>query len=933
MTPAEQKAAAKAFVARWQAAEGNEDREARSYWIELLQDVLGIPNATRVLDFERRVKGRKIDAFYEDMGVLVESKSRKPGILDEARDNGKYGFETPYRQAKWYHDNMPHSAAPRWILLMDFDHIRIHDLDNEDPENDYIEIALEELPEQYHLLGMFSDHRASKLVKEKELSIQAAEIVGRLYDAFSGQYLNLDTDAHEQRSLNVLIVRLVFLLFAEDAGLLHERQAFCNYMKRFNSAQSRQALIDLFKVLDTPRNERDPYADPELLKFPYVNGSLFADEDITIPQFTEQVRVDLLLNAAQEFNWAGISASIFGAAFESTLNPETRRSGGMHYTAPENLARLLNPLMLDDLRQELVDIEGIDVEKKRRIALRRFQDKLASIKVVDMSCGSGNFLTWCYTELRKLENRVIESLQGDQISIGWSNDAANPIKVSINQFYGIEVNDFAVSVAKTALWIAESQMMEATQEIVYACDFDFLPLTTNTNIHCADALEMDWNEVLPASECSYIVGNPPWIGARMQTKEAKAQVVKVFDGAKNAGNVDLAAAWYMKAAKYIQGTNIRCALVSTNSLNQGEQVANVWKPIFDLGIHFDFAHDTFRWTNEASDQAHVFCSIIGFSQAPNPKPVTLYHHETPDSIEVERIVSRLNPYLLDAPDVFVWNRSTPLCDVPRIGIGNKPIDGGNYLFESHEKDAFIAAEPGAAKFFKRWMGSVEFIRGKERWVLWLGDATEEELMGLPLCRERVEAVRDFRLASKSAPTRKIADKPRRFHVENMPSGHSVVIPEVSSERREYVPMGFVGPEVMCSNLVRLIPNATLYHFGVLTSRAHNAWMRTVCGRMKSDYRYSGGIVYNNFPWPDPSDAQKAAVERCAQLVLDERDKWPDKSLADLYDPDKMPEGLRSAHELLDAAVEAAYDVDFHGDEERIVAHLFGLYSDAAGSEE
>lgn len=933
MTPAEQKRAAKNFVARWESLPCVEEEHSRSFWIELLQDVLGVQNATHALEFERKVKGRKIDVFYEDMGILIEMKGRGISLDEVTVRSKKAGPETPYQQAKWYADNLPNSIRPRWIITCNFDEFRIYDMEAADDQ--YVSLALEELPEQVHLLSFFSDRRNSRLVKEKELSVKAGELVGKLYAQLSQQYRNIETDAHEQRSLNVLIVRLVFLLYAEDSGLLHEKDALLNYLKRFPADQMRQAVIDLFAVLDAPADARDPYLPEYLLAFPYVNGGLFGDDDIVVPQFTDQIRLDLLLEASQSFDWSHISPTIFGAAFESTLNPATRRAGGMHYTSIENIHKVIDPLFLDDLRAELSAIESDGVERNRKVRLRAFQRKLASINVFDPACGSGNFLTESYLSLRKLENRVLEDLQGDQMSIGFDGESS-PIQVSINQFFGIEINDFAVSVAKTALWIAEEQMMEATQEILLQ-PFDFLPLKSNDNIHEGNALRMDWKEVLPAEKCSYIIGNPPFLGARNQTKEQKAELMDVFGGAKNSGNVDYVAGWYMKAAEYMGDYPIRCAFVSTNSICQGEQVANVWRPLWDLGIRIDFAHDTFRWVNEANGQAHVFVIIVGFSKLGGGK--RLFHHAGPDAPAIELRTGNINAYLSDAPDAFVQNLSKSLCRVPKIGIGSQPIDNGNYLFKPDELEAFLKEEPGAVDFIHPWLGSEEFIKGKKRFALWLGEATPAQLDSLPKCRERTASVREYRLASKRAQTRKAADSPEHFGTEIIAKGPSVLVPKVSSERRRYVPLGFVEPPTLCSDLVFLIPDATLYHFSVLHSQFHNAWMRTVCGRLKSDYRYSGGVVYNTFPWPGatrenlavpvdrlvPPEAREH-IESCAQAVLDARAAHAEATLADLYDPDKMPSDLLAAHKVLDAAVEAAYGVDFNGDEEKIVAHLFKLYA-------
>lgn len=619
--------------------------------------------------------------------------------------------------------------------------------------------------------------------------------------------------------------------------------------------------------------------------------------------------------------------------FEGTLNPETRHAGGMHYTSVENIERCLRPLFLDELWDELHEAEGEKTAAKRKQALARLHDKVASITIGDPACGSGNFLTEAYRQLRTIENRIIEDELSEetgnagQTSLVVAQDS--PVRVSLDQLYGIEINDFAVSVAKTALWITEEQMLRKTQEIYVGYDFDFLPLRSLSNLHEGNALKTDWSEVFP-DDLTYLVGNPPFLGARNQSKEQKAELLEVFDGAKNAGNIDYCGAWYMKAARFTQGKRTRCALVSTNSICQGEQVANLWKPLHDLGIHIDFAHNTFRWDNEAADKAHVFCVIVGFSRESGTK--TLFYHATPDSDEEQIPTARINAYLKDAPDVFIYSRSKPICDVPEMGIGNKPIDGGFYLFTDEEKDDFLKKEPKAEGFFHPWLGSKEFIHGYHRWCLWLGEATFSDLKQLPECRKRVEQVREYRLASKSAGTRKIADKPTRFHVENMPEGSSIIIPEVSSSRRKRVPMGFVVPEIFCSNKVRLIPNASLYHYGILQSQFHNAWVRIVTGRLKDDYQYSANIDYNNFVWPEPTESQREEVERCAQAVLDARDAQEGATLADMYDPKNetfFPE-LMTAHKALDAAVEAAYGVDFGGDEEKIAAHLFNLYAKKVG---
>ena len=920
---------AKGFVERWRAildavpeGKNNEQQDTAKFWQDLLVNVLGVPSNSMAtfVDFERKVRGRRIDVFVSDHHFLCEQKSVGIDLDKPEPRNG--GLETPYQQATWYAQHLPYSERPRWLMTCNFETFRLYDLDDERPEDGVQEFTLEELPNHLYLLSFLTSNESSRLHKEQMLSIEAGARVSRLYDALSKQYHHIDTDKEEQRSLNVLITRIIFLLYAEDADLLQSHFAFGDFCKG-DPSKLRRKLVTLFETIDTPYEERDEYADDDVAAFPYVNGGLFSDQSIVIPQMTEEI-ADAIEDASRGFDWREISGVIFGGVFEGTLNPETRHAGGMHYTSVENIERCLRPLFLDELWAELHAAEGERSGAKRQQMLEALHDKISKITVGDPACGSGNFLTEAYRQLRTIENRIIEDEHGDQTALFGVLD--NPIRVSLDQFYGIEINDFAVSVAKTALWITEEQMLRKTQEILPGYQFDFLPLRNLGNLREGNALTTDWAEVFPA-DLTYLVGNPPFLGARNQSKEQKADLLAVFDGAKNAGNIDFCGAWYMKAARFTQGKHTRCALVSTNSICQGEQVANLWKPLHDMGIHIDFAHNTFRWDNEAMDKAHVFCVIVGFSREVSEK--RLYIHETPDAPEILKLPGNINAYLVDAPDAFIWNRNKPLCDVPTIRIGNKPIDGGFYLFSDAEKDDFLKVEPGAGRYFHPWIGSREFLHGERRWCLWLGDASFSDLKDLPRCRERIESVRSYRLASKSAPTRRLADKPTRFHVENMPEGNSIVIPEVSSEHRRYIPMGFIGPETMCSNLVKLIPNADLYHFGILQSQFHNAWMRTVCGRLKSDYRYSGGVVYNNFVWPEPSDSQREEVERCARAVLDARAAQEGATLADMYDPDNetfFPELMR-AHRELDASVEACYGVDFDGDERLITAHLFRLYAE------
>ncbi len=915
MTDAQQRAAAKQFAADWQGR-GDEKQETQGFWLALLQKVFAVAEPEKFIAFELPVKLSHtsfIDGYIEQTRVLIEQKGREIDLRKGYKQSDG-SLLTPFGQARRYAGYLPFSQVPRWIVVCNFEAFEIHDMNrpNDEPET----IALADLEKEYHRLQFLVDTGDSNIKKEMEISLQAGELVGALYDALLKQYKD-PNDPETLKSLNMLCVRLVFCLYAEDAGIFGGRNKFHDYLRSFPAQDVRRALIDLFLVLDTRPEARDPYMDERLAAFPYVNGGLFADEKIIIPRFDETI-VDLLLHkASEDFDWSAISPTIFGAVFESTLNPETRRAGGMHYTSIENIHKVIDPLFLDALRQELAEIKEIAVDRAREKRLREFQTKLSRLAFLDPACGSGNFLTETYISLRRLENEVLGLLSYGQVTM--ADETSSPIQVSIGQFYGIEINDFAVTVAKTALWIAESQMLKETEDVVHM-SLDFLPLKSYANIAEGNALRMDWAAVVPKEKLNYIMGNPPFVGARMMSAVQKDDLNDVFPGWKNAGNLDYVSCWYKKAADLMDGAAIRAALVSTNSVSQGESVANLWKPLFAMGVHIDFACRTFRWDSEAKSKAHVHCVIIGFSTAPNAAPKLLFTGDRPQTVQ------NINGYLLDADNVFVEIRSKPLCDVPEIGIGNKPIDGGFYLFTEEEKNEFLKKEPAAEKWFKQWYGSQEFINRCPRWCLWLGDCPPDELRKMPECIKRIQAVHDFRLASKSAGTVKLADTPTRFHVTNMPKSTYVVVPEVSSERRRYVPMGFMTPDILCSNLVKIIPDATLYHLGVLTSNVHMAWMRAVCGRLKSDYRYSANLVYNNFPWPSPTEPQKAAIEKTAQAILDARALYPDASLADLYDELTMPPELRKAHQANDRAVMSAYGFDIKTTTETsCVAELMKIY--------
>ena len=919
MNDVEQRKVAKEFVARW-TNHGDEKKDTQTFWSELLTEVLGIEHISEVIEFEKPVQLKHqsfIDAYIEKTHVLIEQKSLGKR-MDQALKQSDGEILTPFQQAKRYANELPYSLRPRWIVTCNFSSFYIYDMDQAFGEPKII--LLEELPTEYYRLKFLVDNGNKNIEKEMQVSMEAGELVGKLYDAFLKEYKD-STSEESLRSLNKLCVRLVFCLYAEDAGIFGEHNMFHDYLKRFEVRDLRRALIDLFQVLDQKQEERDPYLDPSLNAFPYVNGGLFADEHIEIPNFTEEIRNLLLQKASAEFDWSKISPTIFGAVFESTLNPETRRSGGMHYTSIENIHKVINPLFLDELKNEFTTLQNITKPKIRKEKLLNFQQKLASLKFLDPACGSGNFLTGTYISLRRLENEALTIITNGEMILG---EIYDPIQVKINQFYGIEINDFAVSVAKTALWIAESQMMKETEDIVHK-PLNFLPLKTYTNIHEGNALRMEWENVVPKNELNYIMGNPPFVGARMMDSFQKSDLLKIFDSLKNAGNLDYVSCWYKKACDMMQGTNIRTALVSTNSITQGEQVAILWKPLFEHGLHIDFAHRTFRWDSEAKIKAHVHCVIIGFSFLKTINPKIIFDGTT------QTQATNINGYLLDAVDAFIESRKKPVSDIPSIGIGNKPIDGGNYLFTYNEMIEFINIEPHSKNLFHSWYGSEEFLYQKPRYCLWLGNCTPAELRKMPHCLERVKNVQVLRLQSKSKVTQKLAENPTHFHVENMPNSDFIIVPKVSSEKRKYIPMGFMNPSSFASDLVFIIPNATLYHFGVLESNVHMAWMRAVAGRLKSDYRYSKDIVYNNFPWPTPSEAQKAKIEKTAQAILDARKLYPDSSLADLYDELTMPKELRAAHRANDRAVMEAYGFDVKTmTEATCVAELMKMYQRLVG---
>ena len=915
-----QKQAAKQFVKDW-SGKGYEKGETQRFWIDLLHTVFGIDNPTKMMEFELPVKtitkekgADFIDAYIHSTKVLIEQKGSHVDLSAKARQSDSAEL-TPYQQARRYAAGLPVSMTPRWIVACNFTTFEVHDMERPNDAPEIIRLA--DLEKEYTRLSFLVDDTNVHLKKELEVSIKAGEIVGVLYDKILAQYLNPESEA-SQKALNKLCVRLVFCLYAEDAGIFGTKDMFHDYMSQFSAAEFREKLIKLFRILDQKPEERDPYEDEKLLAFPYVNGGMFAG-DIEIPRINEEIRDLILQRASDDFDWSLISPTIFGAVFESTLNPETRRAGGMHYTSIENIHKVIDPLFLDDLKAEMADIKATSVAKTRKDRAYAFQDKISGLKFFDPACGSGNFLTESYTSLRRLENEALRIIYGGDRVIG---EMADPIKVSINQFYGIEINDFACSVAQTALWIAESQMMQETDEIV-GFSLDPLPLKTYTNIHEGNALRMDWNEVVPASELNYIMGNPPFIGASMMTAEQKNEAVAIFGKGSRVNSIDYVGAWYYKAASMIQGTTIRVAFVSTNSITQGEQVAPFWTPLLDkYHVHIDFAYRTFIWNSEASDKAHVHCVIIGFSTCHSERKRRIY-----DGNQVQ-VASNINPYLIDAPDVIIGTRSKPICDVPTISYGNKPSDGGNLILSEEERKRLLSDDPEMEPYMRRYVGARDFINSDEvRYCLWLKGVSPAAYRKNTEVMRRLQAVKEMRLKSTAAPTRALAERPYLFFSTPQTENPYLCIPEVSSGRRKYIPVGFMPNSIIAANTVVIVPDATIYHFGVIDSIVHMAWMRVVCGRLKSDYRYAGSVVYNNFPWPQVTEAQRTKIEQSAQGILDARALYPDSSFADLYDDLTMPYELQKAHRYNDAAVLEAYGFPKDATESDIVARLFKMYQE------
>lgn len=921
MNHTEQKQAAKKFATFWQKyKEGqNEIQITQKFWLNLLRTVYGVENVEEFIDFEAKVrvdgKSKRIDGLIPSTKVLIEQKKR--GIALDHKINQSDNLElTPYEQAKRYADHLPNKSRPNWIVTCNFDEFHIHDLNSENPER-YETVRLEDLPNEYHRMKFLQDISSTHIYKEIEVSRKAGKLIGDIYTELEKQYGG-HMDDRQKHELNVLCVRLVFCLYAEDAGIFDKNQ-FGDYLRDFPTEMLHYKLKDLFIALGSS-NREGLFIDPKAKKFKYVNGGLFSDTTLNVPPITPEVKDLLIGEASDKLDWGGISPTIFGALFESTLNPQTRHDGGMHYTSIENIHKVIDPLFLDDLKDELEDILCTGTAKQRRRKLVDYQEKLAKVNCLDPACGSGNFLTETYLSLRWLENRALKEIYRDGPLMG---GLLNPIRVNISQFYGIEINDFAVSVAKTAMWIAEYQMREETGEIVKLED-DFLPLKSYANIHQGNALRTDWQQIVKPEDLAYIIGNPPFLGYANQNTAQKEDLLSVFvdekgKSYKNTGKIDYVAGWYMKSALMMQANpKVRAALVSTNSITQGEQVANIWKPLVErFGLHIDFAWRTFRWDSESTGKAHVHCVIIGFSIGEWKRKPIIFDGES--LIEAKHI----NGYLIDMENIWIESNKKQISGAQKMCKGSQPT--GNLFVTPEERNELIVNYPDVLPFVRKFLGATEFINGQERYCLWLKEANPSVVRKCPIIQKRIEEVRNERLKSAKASTRKWAESPTLFTEDRQPDADYILVPRHSSEKRVYLPMGFISKDVICGDANLLIPNATTYDFGILTSILHMAWMRVVCGRIKSDYRYSADIVYNNFPWPESTEEQKQKISDFAQRVLDARASHPDWSLADLYHPDFMPQDLRRAHKELDKAVLKLYGLKSDIDEMDIVRHLLGLY--------
>lgn len=916
----------KRFSDDW-SQRGYEKGETQPFWLAFLQKVLNVADPDKIIQFEKPVKIsdqiKYIDGYISRTKILIEQKSIGVDLFKaEIQSDGSQ--LTTFQQAKRYADNLPYSERPRWIIISNFKEFYIYDLVDMnsleyllDTKKIYqpMHFFLYELRFFYPKLKFIVDPNITDVKPEVKTSIDAAFIIKTIYSAFEKNYQRSNTPNYKN-FLDKLCTRLVFCFYAAYAQIF-DRISFFNYLKKFNDTQKRlDSLQNVFDVLDTPENQRNNF-DDDIKSFPHVNGGLFKDK-IPLPNSNifdgDPVDAIFTANNPEKLDWRKISPPIFGSMFESILNNQTRRAGGMHYTSIENIHKVIDPLFLDDLHNDFINAKNKRI-KNRPQALLDLQNKISNLIFLDPACGSCNFLTETFLCLRRLENKILDELRALNVVL-----PDNPVKVSIEQFFGIEINSFAVAVAQTALWIAENQMLQETNG-KFAMNISEFPIKKYGRIICANALQLDWNIFAP--NVNYIIGNPPFVGFTYQNPEQKADMKKIFTNIKN---LDYVCCWFKKAADFMRNNNVRAALVSTNSICQGDSVGSLWKNLFAEGIHIDFAHRTFKWLSDSDNMAHVHCIIVGFSSAPNSKPKIIF-----DGDKIH-FAQNINAYLVDGDDIFVESRTNPLQNfVPPMIKGNYGYDGGNLMIEADELENFLIKEPQAKKFIRSAIGGNEFINGKLRYCLWLENITPDELKSMSNVYQRVKNVRDFRLSSKRDVTRKLADTPQLFAEIRQPSNDYIMIPQISSERRKYIPIGFFSSEIIATAQSLIIPNADLYHFGILTSSIHMCWLKTVGGRLKSDYRYSKDVVYNNFPWCEPSERHRRIIEDTARKILTVRADFPDYTFAKLYDEEKMPDELRLAHKANDYAVALAYGFEkFLDDEARIVAELMKMYKKLSG---
>ena len=899
------RARAARFAEEWQDAH-YERGESQTFYNEFFR-VFGVTRR-RVASFEEPVKklGERrgfIDLFWK--GVLLVEQKSAGGTLGRAKE-----------QALDYFPGLKEHELPRYVLVSDFRTFILSDLD----ENTVVQFALDELPAHIEDFGFILGVQKRTFRDQDPVNIQASELMGKLHDA-------LKAAGYVGHNLERLLVRLVFCLFADDTGIFDTRDAFAALMtERTNPDGSDTGLwlSQLFEVLNTPVEQRQQNLDSDLAQFPYVDGDLF-EERLTFPSFDSAMRS--LLMDALDFSWDAISPAIFGSLFQSVMEKQERRTQGAHYTTERNILKVIEPLFLDELRDEFKHLAQRR-DSGRRKAIEVFHQKLSTLRFLDPACGCGNFLIIAYRELRLLEIEVLQALRiGDQLSL----DVSHMCQVDVDQFYGIELGEFPARIAEVALWMMD-HIMNNKLSLAFGRRFVRIPLEKSPHILLADALETDWASLIDPAECSYILGNPPFGGAKYQSEKQREQVRRIARLGGSGGTLDYVTAWFLKAGEYLGKSSARIGFVATNSITQGEQVAQLWPLLFNrFGLEIAFAHRTFAWGSDARGMAHVHVVIIGLARRDwEPAVKRLFNYPDIKGDPAESRHAALTAYLFGADAVndrhlVVEETNRPLCDIPKLVIGSKPIDEGHYIFSREERAEFLRQEPGARKFLHPFTGADEFLYGLERWILYLGGVSPAEIRAMPAVRERIVAVRKFRLNSKSEGTRKLAATPASFHVSVVPSSRFLVIPEVSSEKRDYVPIGWLKPPAIPSNLVRVLLDADLWHFGILTSAMHMAWLRHIGGRLESRFRYSIGIVYNTFPWPEVDERKRTRIRTLAQAVLDARAVFPTCTLADLYDIDAMPPQLRKAHRALDSAVDKLYrSAAFDSDRDR-AEHLFGLY--------